>query len=399
MRILLLYIIGGLALGAGVTMLLQYDPGYLYISLGHYTVETSLWLALVGWLALWLLLALIVRGLGRLLRARRGLKLWLGGRKHRNAAALTNRGLVSFIEGNWDRSRKQLLRAARYSEVPLVNHLIAAQASFRLGDLEEMRRQLGLADNVGTDVGVALELTQAELQLAGGNYEQALATLVRARANASKHPHVLELLARSHWALSDWQALRELLPELRKHGLLKAPELAGMERALWDALMAGAQGEDDAIKLWRDAPSAFRDSVSFQRRYLAVLVELGATDKAVQEVLSLLAKQWHSELLLFLSALKPKEPNTVLKQLRKWLEQRGDEPALLLSAGCMALQAERFDDAASWLQASYRLEPSRAAAFSLAQYYEASGDKDQACALWREVAAADEQARVGARNP
>ncbi len=394
MRTLLLFIMAGLVLGAGITALLQYDPGYLYVSVGRYTVETSLWLALVVWLALWGFLALLSRGTGRLFHARRQFSVWLGGRKVRNAAALTNRGLVSFIEGNWDRSRKQLLRAARYSEVPLVNHLIAAQASFRLGDLDEMRRQLGLADDVGTDVGVALELTQAEMQLAGGNYEQALATLVRARANASKHPHVLELLARSHWALSDWQALRDLLPELRKHELLRAPELAGMERALWDALLADAQSHEEATKVWRDSPTACRDTLSFQRRYLSVLVELGALEKALQEVLGLLEKQWHTELLLFLSALKPKDPSAVLKPLRKWLEQRGNEPALLLAAGSMALHAGQLEHAAAWLQASYDREPSSAAGLALAQYHEANGDTDQANALWREVATAVERKPV-----
>jgi len=203
----------GLLLGAGLVTLIEQDPGYVFVSVGDITVETSIWFALLLWLLAWAVLVLVFRVLGRLLRTRRAFSGWLGGRKTRNAAALTNRGLINFIEGHWERARKQLLRAARYSEAPLINHLIAAQASYRMGDHDETRRQLGMAESVEAGAGIALELTQAELQLSDGRYEQALATLVRARKNANKHPYVLELLARAHRQLGDWQSLRDLLPE------------------------------------------------------------------------------------------------------------------------------------------------------------------------------------------
>ena len=196
MRRLLIVTLVGLVIGAALINLVEQDPGYVFISLGDVTIETSFWFATVLWLVVWALLSASLAALRTLLRGRQWISDWVVGRKARNAGALTNRGLISFIEGHWARARRQLLRAARYSDAPLVNHLLAAQASYRLGDVDEMRRQLGLAETVEAGVGIALELTQAELQLTAGHNEEALATLVRARANASKHPHVLELRER-----------------------------------------------------------------------------------------------------------------------------------------------------------------------------------------------------------
>ena len=208
----------GLILGAALVSQVDQDGGYVYASLGDVVVETSVWFALLAWLISWGLIALLFGALRRVWGTQRVLSGWMGQRKSRNATALTNRGLISFIEGNWERARTQLLRSARYSDAPLVNHLIAARASFRLGNIDEAKEQLGKAESVEADAGVAVELTQAELQLSAGNYEQALATLVRARANAAKHPYVLALLARAHRHLGEWDALRPLLPELRKDG-------------------------------------------------------------------------------------------------------------------------------------------------------------------------------------
>ena len=128
----------------------------------------------------------------------------------------------------------------------MLNHLIAARASFRLGDVDEARHQLGLAETIDVDAGIAVELTQAELQLTAGQYEQALATLVRARANASKHPYVLELLARAHFQLEDWEALKQLLPDLKKHDLGSSSQLVTIERATWLGLMAAAVAAPDS---------------------------------------------------------------------------------------------------------------------------------------------------------
>ncbi len=347
MRRLFFYAVVGLLLGAGLVALIEQDPGYIFINWRNTSIETSLWFGLSLALLMWLVLAVSLRLLGNVLRSRLRFMDWLGNRKSRNATALSNRGLINFVEGNWEQSRKQLLRAARYSEAPLLNHLIAARASFRLGDVDEARHQLGLAETIDVDAGIAVELTQAELQLTAGQYEQALATLVRARANASKHPYVLELLARAHFQLEDWEALKQLLPDLKKHDLGSSSQLVTIERATWLGLMAAAVAAPDSKAAleatWRAMPSDLKQQNDYRRRFIKHLSELGANEALERYLVDFLDKQWDSELVNCFRLFPPKHPQKLIKKMDRWLTQQGREPRLVLTTAYVALHAHDWE--------------------------------------------------------
>ena len=390
MRALLLLALAGLLIGAALIALIEQDPGYVFASIGSITLETSVWVALLLLLLVMACIAGIWRLLMGILRGRRVISAWLGGRKHRNAAALTNRGLISFIEGNWARARKQLLRAARYSEAPLINHLWAANASFRLGDLEEMRKQLGVAAEVEAGASIALELTQAELQLSAGHYEQALATLVRARRNTNKHPYVLELLTRAYTELGDWQALRELLPELRRYGLASTSALAQLESMIWQGVLSelthsSKLTEATLDKLWQSIPLQQRETALLLESYLNALVCLGANAKVQRQLVASLEKQWRPTLLPLFGHFVSAEPKKLFKVVCRWVDQHGPEPALLHAAGRVALHAEQWSKAQQWLQDAHTIEPTVAVCVLLAQLREAQGDVGPAADYRREA--------------
>ena len=387
MRRLLIVTLVGLVIGAALINLVEQDPGYVFISLGDVTIETSFWFATVLWLVVWALLSASLAALRTLLRGRQWISDWVVGRKARNAGALTNRGLISFIEGHWARARRQLLRAARYSDAPLVNHLLAAQASYRLGDVDEMRRQLGLAETVEAGVGIALELTQAELQLTAGHNEEALATLVRARANASKHPHVLELLARVHRKLADWPALRDLLPELRRRDLLDSPHLQGLEAELWFALLDTAcSSELDANELqnvWQTIPLSWREKDSLRCRYIEALVARGMTAEQEKLLIAMVTKQWNKQLVRVIGSYPPADPKRLMKALHRWLESHGQEVVLLVAAARLAQHMGDWQQARSWFEEANKIEPKADTCMELARLASAQGDRAAADAYLR----------------
>lgn len=392
MRGFLVLMVLGLVLGAALVNQVDQDGGYVYASLGDVVVETSVWFALLLWLVSWGLLALTLNTVRRVWGTQRLFSGWLGLRKSRNATALTNRGLISFIEGNWERARKQLLRSARYSEAPLVNHLIAARASFRLGDIEDAKEQLGKAEGVEADAGVAVELTQAELQLSAGNYEQALATLVRARANAAKHPYVLALLARAHRHLGEWEALRPLLPELHKYGLLEDVALRGLEGELWDALIrAIADQPDGSINaleaLWRGISKAQREQLQLKVCYVNALIKLGGFREAEKQLVAWLAKDWQGELAVILGQFPPDNPRKLLKIIQKWMEAPTGDGILLLTGARVALHAQEWDMAGTWLEEAHQRGATAENCGELARFCTAMGDHERARSLSLEAAA------------
>lgn len=382
MRRLLLLVLLGLMAGVLLINAIERDPGYVFVSLGNITLETSVWFALLLWGVVWALLALVLRVSGFLLGSRHWVSDWVDNRKSRNAGALTNRGFISFIEGHWSRARRQLLRSARYSEAPLVNHLLAAQASFRLGDLDEMRKQLGAAEAVDAGAGIALELTQAELQLSAGYYEEALATLVRARANANKHPHVLELLARAHWALSDWESLRKLLPELRKHNLLGAAPLRDLESSVWFALVDTAcrrgDGTDALRSLWQTIPLKWRETLPLSSRYISCLIKRSAFADAEKLLITALDQHWDVQLVSLVGSFEPQQSKAWDKAMRRWLEQYPKDRCLLVGAARLAQYRGQWREACQYFETANALKSNAGLCMELARLYEAQGNHEKA---------------------
>ena len=385
MRSLFLYGVLGLLLGAGLVTLVEQDPGYIYVSWRDSSIETSLWFGITLALVVWMLVALLLKFITKILRSRLTLMDWLGSRKSRNATALSNRGLINFVEGNWEQSRKQLLRAARYTEAPLLNHLIAARASFRLGDVDEARRQLGIAETIDGDAGIAVELTQAELQLTAGQYEQALATLVRARANANKHPYVVELLARAHLQLEDWESLREILPELKKYKLNASGHLSDTEERMWLGLMSSAIEAPDAEgaleKLWRSVPAEFKSQRRFRQHFIEQLRSLKAYGALERWVIEFLDNEWDATLVDSLGRFTPKQPKKLLKTLERWLAQQGKEYPLMMAAARVALHAHEWDRAEAFLLEASLQEDAAEAAWLLSALYRATGRQEEAVKL------------------
>ena len=131
-----------LLLGVGVVAMIETEPGYVLISYGDYTVETSLWVGIVLVGLIVLVLYGLLHLLTALLESPRSFFNWRKGRKAGHASRLTSRGLINFIEGNWSKARNQLLKGAEGNEAPLLNYLIAARASYQLGDADKMRQRV-----------------------------------------------------------------------------------------------------------------------------------------------------------------------------------------------------------------------------------------------------------------
>ncbi|GAB3273745.1 heme biosynthesis HemY N-terminal domain-containing protein [Parahaliea aestuarii] len=360
MRRAFVLILLALLLGVGVVAVIETDPGYVLVAYGNYTLETSLWVGLLLLLALVLLLYFTVRLLRKLISGQHSVAHWLGARKSRQAARLTNRGLIAFIEGNWHKARRLLLRGASHNEAPLINYLVAARASYRLGDSDRMREYLGAAERSDAEAGIAVELTQAEMKLDAGQYEQAAATLVRARRNAAKHPHVLKLLCQAYRGLEDWDNLAALLPDLAKHKVMSQAELESLERTVHlRRLQYSATRDDNAAdalyERWQSLPPQWKRDRDLLRAYVALLITQDAHGAAEKVCLRALKQDWDSELARLYAFVHSDNPSKQLTQAEGWLAEHREDAQLLLSLGRLSARNELWGKARDYMEASYQL--------------------------------------------
>lgn len=342
-----------LLIAVSAANLLQQDPGYLYLDIGRWTVETTLAFAAVVLVAAFILLYLLLRFLSHLVRGPRAWRRGLGRRRVERSRRALVRGLIEMSEGRWERAEKLLLRQASDSDTSLLNYLAAARAAQQNGAYERRDRYLKQAIEANPEADVAVSLTQAELQLAHHQNEYALATLTRLRGLAPQHLYVLRLLARLYAEMEDWQQLAEVLPELRRHRIFEPDRLAKLERAAAIGCLAQAETTSAAqTTVWDSLPKRVREDALVLHVHARRLIEGDARSLAERRLRHHLERDWDERLARDYGLTVHEDPTRQLDYGEKWLKDHGRSPMLLLSLGRLAKRARLWGKARVYLESS-----------------------------------------------
>ena len=370
----------------GVASLLQHDPGYLYIDIGRWTVETTVAFALAALLVLFVVAYFGVRLAAVLLRTPRAWRRGLRGRRTEKSRRGLMRGLIEMAEGRWEQAEKLLTRHAAESDTALLNYLAAARAAQQAGAYERRDRYLKAAIEGNPEADVAVSLTQAELQLAHHQTEHALATLTRLRGLAPHHTYVMKLLSRLYSELEDWERLAELLPELRRRRVLPTERLEALERAT--ALGRLTRDGADLSRLgatWESLPRRTRDDPEVVHAYAQLLIRAGGHTTAERRLRQALSRQWDERLVRDYGLVEVDDAAKQLDHAESWLHEHGRSPMLLLTLGRLCIRNRLWGKARIYLESSIAGEPRAEAHFELARLLDQLG----------EVGAAREQYRTG----
>jgi HemY protein len=352
---LLLACLAVLAASVLLTQAVMHDPGHLLVSYGGWTLETSLAVALLLALAAFGVLTVALRLSGRLWHAPRRLRAWEERRARRQAHRALLRGLLDLAEGDWSAAERNLVRRAAHSELPLLNFLSAARAAQQQEAYERRDRYLHLAHESMPAADVAVSLTQAELQLAHRQNEQALATLMYLRQVAPRHTYVLRLLRTLYERLADWRALLALLPELRRRGIGEAANLDALEQQaqLGLLLQVAGRGDPDALAAhWTALPKAVQRRGAMLDAYAGLLQEAGDDGSAEALLRSALENRWDPVLVQRYGRLSGADARLQLETAEAWLARHPREPALLLALGRFSLRNRLWGKARAYLEAA-----------------------------------------------
>ncbi len=296
-------------------------------------------------------------------------------------------GLLEMSEGNWRSAEKHLVRCAKHAETPLLNYLAAARAAQLQGAQDRRDFYIDLAHESMPSADVAVHLTQAELQLAGQQLDQALATLKCLRSVAPRHVYVLRLLRRLYEQLGDWEHLRELLPELRRRRVEPEDDLRLLEMRTHCALLERAFLSADAHRLsmaWADVPRALREQPQILGDYSGYLQELGRDAEAEALLRGAMRRHWDSGLVETYGLLETADPGRQLSYMEKRLTDHPDDPVLLLTLGRLSLRARLWGKARGYLEACIGRNGPPQAYRELGQLLERMHQPEQAIEVYRQ---------------
>ena len=370
----IMFLVMGSLVGALFFKAVAKDPGYVLLAHGRHTFETSLLMGIVCFILFGLLLYWLWLFLRWVFDPHRG---------QRTANKRTTRGLIALAEGDWSNAEKDLAKAARTNEVPLINYLTAAQAAHEQNKEDERDKYLRQAHESTPGADAAVSLTKARLQYEGDEWEECLATLMHLSKSTKSpsYPYVVKLLSKVYVKLQDWESLRELLPVLKKRKVVSTDEYTELALLSYQGKLTRAvSGDNDEQKqqslkqAWRQIPKKFHNEPALVKSYAEALMAVNAGEDADRAITDLLRKNWDDGLVLVYGNVLGGDTEKQLLWCENWLKERPSNPMLLLTMGRLCLQTEQWERARSYFEASLRSRKSAQAYGELGRLLSHLGD-------------------------
>lgn len=372
-----------LGAGAALGLLVLHDPGYVLLSWGLTSVEMSLWLAAVAWLASLVLAAVVLDLLFRLLDLNAWWTRWMGTRRLQRSLRAFQEGAVALERGDWRRAERLLFTAARLSPQPLPAYLAAARAATRGQAHDRAEQYLVLAEERGNRLAVGL--ARARLLLGAGRWERASTLLARLQDRHSKDEGVLKLRVETLVRLQRWGELADILPGLQR-GFGDDPRFQEIERRAnrealaWIALTGRRVDREAAAKrlqaYWGSLSKRLRSDDELIAGYASELIHVGADDTAEALLAEALTRQWSNEGIEAYGRARSTRPDQALARAEHWQEQHPNNPALMLALGRLCLQNRRWQDARTWFETALALRKTPEAYAELIRLLTQLGDSE-----------------------
>jgi HemY protein len=367
-------------------ILVRDNPGQLLLRYGDYSIETTLAFAVILLVVAVISIYYAIKLLRGFWRLPGNLRDMSENRRHAKARRLLNQGLIDLAEGRFEQAENNLMRLVDISENSLVHYLAAARAAQLQGKHDARDNYLKAAHDDNPDAELAIGVTQAELQLAHLQTEQALATLTHLHSVAPRHDFVTMLLARAYHELQDWRALVELLPDVRRKKLVKPARLRQMEIDGYCGVLelaGNSQAEFEAA--WGKLPKDLQVDTTLLCYYIDHFIKRrwkGAS--AEQTLLRSLDNNWDDKLIEAYGRFPSRDATTQLTKVEKWLDEYGHNEQLLLALGRIATRARLWGKAQGYFEASIGVRATPAACLELAELLEKQLEQPQKAARYYE---------------
>lgn len=382
MRVVFAFIILLVAVFLGIQ--LNYDPGYVLVAMNHWTVETTLWVAIFGLLLVFLIAHILIQLFHKLVKTPGRINKWHSRHLAQKAQETTRRGLIEYSEGYWLKAKNHLIQALPNTDTPLLNYLTAARAAQKMGDSTLRDQYLREAQQSMPEAKIAVELTQAQLQLANHQWEQALATLRHLQDLAPRHPYVLKLLMHLYEEVRDWYQLIALLPTLKKYQVISADEFKRLQQRTYLQAMqdwAKLNQADEVNKLHYSLPRSLKTNPELVAVYARFLSDNSDFTKAENQLRLGLHKDLDPQLLDLYGLLPGTEKQ--LHFAETLLKKNPHSAPLHLCIARQCLDLQLWGKAKYHLEQSNEINPTPITYATLGKLHEQLDEPELACSNYK----------------
>ncbi|MEX9789979.1 protoheme IX biogenesis protein HemY [Providencia rettgeri] len=349
--ILFIVLIAGIILGP----LLAGHQGYVFIRTDNYDITTSVTSLVLGFILLQFVLLFLGWCYRRFISTTSRTRGWVSGRKYNKAHTQTQKALLKLAEGDFEQVEKLMSKHADFSQQPVINYLMAAEAAQQRGDEYRTHQYLDRAAEAAGSDQLPVDISRVRIQLAEGEVHAARNGIDKLLDKAPRHPEVLRLAEQAYLRSGAYQSLIELLPVMAKVQLHNEDELDALKLKAYKGLMNQymAEGGSDGLKAWWKAqPRRVRHETTLQAFLAEHLIECGDTASAEKMIIDGLKQQYDERLLLLVPKLNSERPEVIEKTLLHLQKQNGATPLLNSTLGVLSLQHAQWDKAETYFKAA-----------------------------------------------
>ncbi|MGL5954729.1 MAG: protoheme IX biogenesis protein HemY [Providencia rustigianii] len=349
--ILFIVLIAGVILGP----LLAGHQGYVFIRTDDYDITTSVTSLVLCFILLQFVLLFLGWCYRRFMSTTSRTKGWLTGHKYHKAHTQTQKALLKLAEGDLEQVEKLMSKHADYSQQPVINYLMAAEAAQQRGDSYRTHQYLDRAAEAAGRDQLPVDISRVRIQLAEGEIYAARNGIDRLLEQAPRHPAILRLAEQAYLSSGAYQALIELLPIMAKVQLHSEDELESLKLKAYKGLMnqfMAESGSDGLKKWWKNQPRKVRHEIPLQAFLAEHLIECGDTVSAEKIIVDGLKQQYDECLLLLVPKLNSEQPEVIEKILLGLVKHAGATALLNSTLGQIALQHAQWEKAESYFKAA-----------------------------------------------
>ena len=361
---------------AAVAPVFKNDPGLVQIHFRGWTVETSVLVLLLAVLAVWLLVWLSLRLWRAPAEAARRI------REQRSLVQL-EKGLLALTEGDWSTAERALQKSASSHGRTTARYLAAAEAADGQDAADRAEWYLEQADTRNRKQRFLVELTRARILTSNGKFDEARPILEELQRRRRHHPQVLEMLARCYRELEAWDALLELLPAMRKAGVVDDEQADALREQAAAAELKRCRDADELQSRFRSLSRQMQRSSGVAGAFADQALRLGAPELTEEVIRNSLKVEWDSTLLIPYGEPGPDDTARRLKQCEKWLQSHAEDHWLHLALGRLCAREELWGKAREHMIRSLEIEPTVLGYDTLGQLLERKGELEMSMACFR----------------
>lgn len=225
-RVLLILFI--LIIAACFGILLSYSPGYIFISIYHWSVETTLLTGAILTVLLYIVIKGFFLALHSLIFLPSEIKQTIVCRRKQKSKNLFHQGLQAYLKGDWNNTLPLMIKSLKEANKPLVNYIILIDAANRIGNFTERDNLINQAIYKLPAEKNALQLFHARLCIDSEQWKYALEILCplwKINLDPSVQPSILKYLVKVYEKESNWLELIALLTKIRQYRIFSKIEL------------------------------------------------------------------------------------------------------------------------------------------------------------------------------